>query len=40
LPSNILGFKAAGEIIETDFSQTVMPKVKELIEKTDKLNYL
>jgi hypothetical protein len=40
LPSNIVGFKAVGEITEKDFSETVMPKVKELIDKTDKLNYL
>jgi hypothetical protein len=40
LPKNIAGFKATGEIIEYDFSQTVMPKVQELIDKTDTLNYL
>lgn len=40
LPSNIVGFKAIGEITESDFTDTVMPKVKELIERTDQLNYL
>ena len=40
LPSNIVGFKATGEITEIDFTETVMPKVKALIDKTDKLNYL
>ncbi len=40
LPSNIVGFKATGEITATDFTETVLPKVMELIEKTDKLNYL
>jgi hypothetical protein len=40
LPPNIVGFKATGEITEVDFTQTVMPKVKELVDKTDKLNYL
>jgi len=40
LPSNIVGFKATGDITEKDFSETVMPKVKALIDKTDKLNYL
>ena len=40
LPANIVGFKATGEITEKDFTETVMPKVKELIDKTDKLNYL
>jgi len=40
LPANMVGFKATGEITEEDFSQTVMPVVKRLIEQTDKLNYL
>ncbi len=40
LPSNMVGFKATGEVTEKDFTDTVMPKVKELIAKTDKLNYL
>ena len=40
LPQNIVGFKATGEITEKDFTETVMPKVKVLIDKTDKLNYL
>ncbi len=40
LPANMAGFKATGEITEKDFSDTVMPKVKSLIDKTDKLNYL
>lgn len=40
LPANIVGFKATGEITEKDFTETVMPKVKALIEKTDTLNYL
>lgn len=40
LPPNIVGFKATGEITEKDFTETVMPKVKALIDKIDKLNYL
>ncbi|MBC7411877.1 MAG: STAS/SEC14 domain-containing protein [Bacteroidia bacterium] len=40
LPSNIVGFKAVGDITEKDITETVMPKVKALIDKTDKLNYL
>ena len=40
LPSNVVGFQSTGEITETDFTETVIPKVKELIDKTDKLNYL
>ena len=34
-----MGFKTTGEIAENDFNETVMPKVKALIDKTDKLNY-
>jgi hypothetical protein len=40
LPSNIVGFKAMGEVTESDFTEIVMPKVKALIYKTDSLNYL
>lgn len=40
MPANIVGFKAVGEVTEIDFTHTVIPKVKELIERTDKLNYL
>ena len=40
LPPNMVGFRATGEVTETDFTDIVMPKVKELIEKTDKLNYM
>ena len=40
LPSNLAGFKATGEVTEADFTETVMPEVKALIEQTGKLNYL
>ena len=40
LPKNIVGFKATGEITEEDFSETLIPKVQALVDKTDKLNYL
>lgn len=40
LPINIVGFKAIGKVTKQDFTETVMPKVKELIDRTDKLNYL
>lgn len=40
LPSNLAGFKATGEVTEADFTDTVMPEVKALIEQTGKLNYL
>ncbi len=40
LPANIVGFKATGEITEMDFSETILPKVQALINKTGELNYL
>lgn len=40
LPPNMVGFKATGEVTEADFTNTVMPKVKQLIDKTDTLNYM
>jgi hypothetical protein len=40
LPANMVGFKATGDVTEADFTGTVMPKVKELIDKTDALNYM
>ena len=40
LPGNVVGFKAVGEVTEEDFTNTVMPKVEALIEKTDRLNYM
>lgn len=40
LPSNMVGFTASGEVTEDDFTNDVMPKVKELVSKTDKLNYM
>jgi hypothetical protein len=40
LPLTMVGFKATGEVNETDFTAVVMPKVKEVIERTGKLNYM
>ena len=40
LPPNMVGFKATGEVTEADFSETVMPAVKAIIEQTGKLNYM
>lgn len=40
LPTNMVGFRAIGDITENDFIETVVPKVNDLIDKTDKLNYL
>lgn len=40
LPENIVGFQATGEITQADFTDTVMPQVQALIDKTDQLNYI
>lgn len=40
LPANMVGFRAEGEVTEADFDAVVMPRVKDLIEQTGKLNYL
>jgi hypothetical protein len=40
LPSNMVGFKATGEVEEKDFTDVVIPKVKELVERTGSLNYM
>jgi len=40
LPSNVVGFRAAGEVTKDDFSDVIIPEVTKLVEKTGKLNYL
>jgi len=40
LPENIVGFKATGDVTESDFKETVLPNVQKLVDKTDTLNYL
>lgn len=40
LPENIVGFRATDTITEKDFTETVIPAVKAIIEKTGHLNYL
>lgn len=39
LPSNMVGFRSSGEVTKDDF-EIVQAKVSELVERTDKLNYL
>jgi hypothetical protein len=39
-PSNIVAFKALGEVTKKDFEEVVMPAVDNLVKKTGKLNYL
>ena len=40
MPGNMIGFRAQGEVIKEDFTDTVIPLVEQQIEKTGKLNYL
>jgi hypothetical protein len=40
IPPNMVGFLATGDVDENDFAYTVMPKVKELAERTGLLNYM
>jgi hypothetical protein len=40
LPANMVGFKATNEVTQEDFTNKVIPTVKELVEKTDTLNYM
>ncbi len=40
VPRNMVGFLATGDVTERDFTGTVMPKVRELVERTGLLNYM
>jgi hypothetical protein len=40
LPANVAGFRAEGHITKDDFAKVVMPKVQELVDTYDELNYL
>lgn len=39
LPSNMVGFRASGEVTQEDF-KPVTEQVEALVQRTDKLNYL
>lgn len=40
MPDNMIGFRAQGEVTKEDFTDIVIPRVEQQIEKTGKLNYL
>ncbi|UYQ91282.1 STAS/SEC14 domain-containing protein [Chitinophaga horti] len=40
VPSNIVAFRASGEVTKEDFETDVLPAVQELVKRTGKLNYL
>lgn len=39
LPSNMVGFRASGEVTKDDF-EIIFEKVKKIVEETGKLNYM
>lgn len=40
VPNTMVGFKAVDDVTEEDFDKVVLPAVAELVQRTDKLNYL
>jgi hypothetical protein len=40
LPSNVIGFKASGEVSMKDYKDIIFPEVKKQVDKEDKLNYV
>ena len=40
VPGNVAAFRASGIVTKEDFTNTVIPKVNELVEKYGELNYL
>lgn len=40
IPSNMVAFRALGEVTKNDFEEVVMPAVDDLVKKTGELNYL
>lgn len=36
----MVAFRATGEVTKEDFDQIILPAVAELVQRTDKLNYL
>lgn len=40
VPSNMVAFRASGDVTKEDFEKTVFPAVEAVVEKTGELNYL
>lgn len=40
VPNTMVGFKAVDDVTKEDFDKVVLPAVAELVQRTDKLNYL
>jgi len=39
-PNTMVGFLATSDVVKEDFNMVVLPAVAELVQRTDKLNYL
>jgi hypothetical protein len=39
-PNTMVGFRVKSEITKEDFDQIALPAIAELVQRTDKLNYL
>ncbi len=39
-PDTMVGFVATDDVTKEDFDEVVLPAVKELVDRTNKLNYL
>ena len=39
-PNNVVAFRAVGEVTKEDYETVVVPKIKELVDRTDELNFL
>src|ERR1700759_1744810 len=40
LPSNVIGFRASGDVSMKDYHDIVFPEVKKQVDKEGKLNYI
>lgn len=40
LPANIVGFKALGTVSKEDFTNTLLPNVKKVVDRIGELNYI
>ena len=40
VPTNMVAFRATGEVTKEDFEKVVIPAVEKVVERTGELNYL
>jgi hypothetical protein len=39
-PDNVVAFRAVGDVTKEDYETVVVPTIKELVDRTDELNFL